>query len=68
MYGVKRTVYDVRFGEGQSQSTLLLRLCDSVASLVLILHTNERKANLFGYTLWIQNIIYLVALQQEKLW
>ena len=40
---------DLPGGEGQIQLTLLLRLCDPVASLVLILRTRVRKANLFGY-------------------
>ena len=38
-------------GEGQIQLTLLLRLCDSVAPLVLILRTSVRTANLLGYIL-----------------
>ena len=39
--------------------TLLLRLCDPVAPLVLILRTSVRKANLFGFISQIQNIFVL---------
>ena len=39
--------------------TLLLRLCDSVAPLVLILRTSVEKTNLFGYISQIQNIFVL---------
>ena len=46
-------------GEGQIQLALLLRLCDPVAPLVLILRTRVRKANLFGYITQIQNIFVL---------
>ena len=35
--------------------TLPLRLCDSVAPLVLILCTSVRKTNLFGYISRLQN-------------
>ena len=44
--------------EGQIQFTLLLRLCDPIAPLVLILRTSVRKANLFGYISQIQNIFF----------
>ena len=43
----------------QIQLTLLLRLCDSVAPLVLILRTSVRKANLFGYISRLKNIFVL---------
>ena len=46
-------------GEGQIQLTLLLRLWDTVAPLVLILRTSVRKANLYGYISRIQNIFVL---------
>ena len=47
-------------GEGQIQLTLMyFQLCDSVASLVLILHTSVKTANLFGYISQIQNIFVL---------
>ena len=41
------------------QLTLLLRLCDSVAPLVLILRTSVKKANVFGYITRSQNIFVL---------
>ena len=41
------------------QLTLLLRLCDSVAPLVLILRTSVKKTNLFGYISRLQNIFVL---------
>ena len=47
-------------GEGKIQFTLLLRLCDSVAPLVLILRNSVRKANLSGYISRIQNIFVLL--------
>ena len=43
-------------GEGQIQFTSVLRLCDSVAPLVLILSASVRKANIFDCILGIQNI------------
>ena len=46
----------VHCGEGQIQLTLLLRLCDSVAPLVLILCKRFRKENLSGCILVIHNI------------
>ena len=45
-------------------ATTLLRLCDLVAPLVLILRTSMRKANLFCNKVEIQNI----ALQKEELY
>ena len=47
-------------GECQTQLTLLLRLCDSVAPLVLILCKRLTKANLSGYILVIHNIFVLL--------
>ena len=40
-------------------ATLLKRLCNLIAPLVLILAANMRKTNLFGYILEIQNIHHL---------
>ena len=53
-------------GESQIQYTLLLRLCDSVARLCLILRTSVRKANLFSYILRIQNIFVLLNISSIK--
>ena len=52
-------------GEGQIQFTLLLRLCDPVARLCLILSSSVRKANLFGYISQIQNIFFSIALPKD---
>ena len=43
-------------------ATLLVRLCDLIASLVLIFSTRMRKENLSGYVLEIQNMLcfYLI--------
>ena len=46
-------------GECQIQFTLLFQLCDNVTSIVLVLCASVRKADLFGYILWIQNIFDL---------
>ena len=47
-------------GEFQMYTTLLVRLCDIVAPLVLILLSSVRKTNLFGPILEIQNISLLI--------
>ena len=44
----------------QIQLTLLIGHYDPVAPLVLILRTNVRKTNVFGYILEIQNIFVLL--------
>ena len=53
-------------GEDQIQFTLLLRLCDPVARLCLILSTSVRKANLFIYILTIQNSFVLLNISSIK--
>ena len=42
--------------ESQIQLTLLLRLCDSVAPLVLILRRSVGKTNLYAYISQVKNI------------